>query len=270
MSINQYIKEKEFPLFTCPGCTHGTLTNAFLRTAEKMELNKDNTVIVCAIGCAGRIPSYLDFNVLRVTHGRALAYATGVKLVRPDLNVVVFMGDGDAAAIGGNHLIHACRRNLDITAFISHNEIYGMTGGQYAPTTPMGYKATTAPYGMIEPAFDICKLVEGAGATYVARGDVYHVIQLQKTVEKALRHKGFSVVEVITSCPTQFGRRNKLGVPAQMVERIRDMTVSQQEAASMSAEQLKDKLIVGEFVDRNDRPELTETYAKLLAEQCGK
>lgn len=268
MSIEKYLKSN--PSFLCPGCTHGTVTNAFLHAVDKMGWNKNNTVIVCAIGCAGRVPTFLDFNVLRVTHGRALAFATGLKLARPDLNVVVFMGDGDAAAIGGNHLIHASRRNIDITAFISHNEIYGMTGGQYAPTTPMGCKATTAPYGMLEPAFDVCELVKGAGATFVARGDVYHITQLQSITEHALKHKGFSVVEVITSCPSHFGRRNDIKTPVKMVERIRDMTVTQKQAESMSAEELADKLVIGEFVNRADRPELTETYDKLLREQTGK
>ena len=135
MYIDKYINKEEFPLFICPGCTHGTVTNAFAKIADELNLDKNKTVLVSAIGCAGRIPTYLDFSVLRVTHGRALAYATGVKLARPDVNVIVFMGDGDAAAIGGNHLIHAARRNIDITAIISKNEIYGMTGGQLAPTT---------------------------------------------------------------------------------------------------------------------------------------
>ncbi|HYF84418.1 MAG TPA: thiamine pyrophosphate-dependent enzyme [Clostridia bacterium] len=262
MSIKQYIKEKEFPLFICPGCTHGTVTNSFLRAVEELQLDKDSTVIVCAIGCAGRIPVYLDFNVLRVTHGRALAFATGIKLCRPDIKVIVFMGDGDAVAIGGNHFIHAARRNIDITAVISRNEIYGMTGGQYAPTTPEGYKATTAPFGMMEPSFDIYKLAAGAGATFVARSDAYHVTHLQKTMKDALTHKGFSVLEVLTSCPTQFGRRNNMADPVKMVERIKDITVMKDVADKMSPEELKNKVVIGEFVNSR-RPELTEIYAQM-------
>ena len=262
MSIYKYIKEKEFPLFLCPGCTHGTVTNAFLRVADELGIDQNGTVIVCAIGCAGRIPVFLDFNVLRVTHGRALAFATGIKLVRPDVRVVVFMGDGDAVAIGGNHFIHAARRNIDITAVISRNEIYGMTGGQYAPTTPQGAKATTAPYGMIEPSFDVCSLAAGAGATFVARSDAYHVTHLRKTMKDALLHKGFSVLEVLTSCPTQFGRRNQLEDPVKMVDRIRDVTVLKSAAAKMSPEELEGRVVIGEFVN-TDRPELTEIYARL-------
>lgn len=263
MSIQDLLKKSEFPLFTCPGCTHGTVLNAFLRAFEHAGINRDKTVLCCAIGCAGRTPTLLDFNVLRVTHGRALAYATGVKLSRPDMKVVVFMGDGDSLAIGGNHFIHAARRNIDLTAIIFRNEIYGMTGGQYAPTTPQGGIASTSPYGMIEPSFDSCKLAVGSGATFVARGDVYHVNSLKDVIEKAILHKGFSVVEALTSCPTQFGRRNKVADPTKMVERIKNMTRSKAEAAKMTEEELQGKFITGIFVDRQEK-ELTERYSELL------
>lgn len=264
MSVYDYIKAKQFPLFTCPGCTHGTVTNAFVRVADELKLDKDKTVIVCAIGCAGRIPTFLDFGVLRVTHGRALAFATGVKLARPDVQVIVMMGDGDALAIGGNHFIHAARRNIDITAIVCRNEIYGMTGGQYAPTTPRGAFATTAPYGMLEPPFDTCKVAEGAGATFVARSDAYHVTHLHKMMKKALQHKGFAVLEVLTSCPTQFGRRNKLADPVKMLERLREVTVMKEQADRMTPEELEGKFVIGEFVNTK-RPELTEVYAQAFA-----
>jgi 2-oxoglutarate ferredoxin oxidoreductase subunit beta len=264
MSVLDYIKEEQFPLFTCPGCTHGTVVNTFLRVVDAMKMDKNKTVLGCAIGCGGRIPTFLDFNVLRVTHGRALAFATGMKLARPDVKVIVFMGDGDALAIGGNHFIHAARRNIDITAFVLRNEIYGMTGGQYAPTTPEGWLATTAPYGMVEPSFDTCKLAEGAGATYVARSDAYHVNHMEKIMKAAIEHKGFSVVELLTSCPTQLGRRNKLADPVDMLKRIKDMTVTQNQAAKMSQEELQGKLVIGEFV-KISRSELTEIYAERLS-----
>jgi 2-oxoglutarate ferredoxin oxidoreductase subunit beta len=264
MSWKDYIKENMFPLFTCAGCTHGTVTNAFARVADELKLDKDKTVIVCAIGCAGRIPTFLDFPVLRVTHGRALAFATGIKLSHPEMKVVALMGDGDALAIGGNHFIHAARRNIDIAAIVSRNEIYGMTGGQYAPTTPPGARATTAPYGMLEPAFDTCKMAAGAGATYVARTDAYHVQHLQRTLKAALEHKGFAVVEVLTSCPTQFGRRNKVADPAKMLERIKALTVTQAQAERMTPEELEGKFVIGEFVNTS-RPELTEIYARAFA-----
>lgn len=269
MSVLQYLKNDAFPLFTCPGCTHGTVLNAFLRAYEKAGYDREKTVLCCAIGCAGRTPTLLDFNVLRVTHGRALAFATGMKMVRPDMKVIVFMGDGDAVAIGGNHFIHACRRNIDMTAIVFRNEIYGMTGGQYAPTTPEGGFATTAPYGMIEPSFDSCKLAEGAGATFVARGDAYNVANLTDVIGKAMAHKGFSVVEALTSCPTQFGRRNKVADPAKMVERIKNMTVTQAAAAKMSAAELHGKFVTGVFVDKQEK-ELTERYDELLKKVQGK
>ena len=193
-------------------------------------------------------------------------FATGIKLTRPDVKVIVFMGDGDALAIGGNHFIHAARRNIDMTAIVFRNEIYGMTGGQYAPTTPEGSKATTAPYGMIEPTFDACKLAAGSGATYVARGDAYNVNNLYNVMKNALQHKGFALVEALTSCPTQFGRRNKVADPVKMVERLKNMTVTKAAAEKMSAEELQGKFIIGEFVNTREI-ELTERYAKLLDTQ---
>ncbi len=262
MYIDNYIKEEEFPLFICPGCTHGTVTNAFVKMADELKLDKNKTVLVCAIGCAGRIPTFLDFSVLRVTHGRALAFATGIKLARPDVNVIVFMGDGDAVAIGGNHMIHAARRNINITAIISKNAIYGMTGGQYAPTTPKDAMTTTSPFGMFEHTFDICKLVEGAGATYVARSDAYNVRHLQKVIKNAIQHEGFSVVEAITSCPTQFGRRNKVSNPSDMLMDIKNSTVMQAAADKMTPEELQGKFVIGEFVNIK-KPTLDELYLEL-------
>lgn len=266
MSSHDYIKANDFPTFICPGCTHGTVINTFTRIADELNLDKNKTVIVCAIGCAGRTPTFLDFNVLRVTHGRALAFATGVKLARPDVKVIVFMGDGDALAIGGNHFIHAARRNIDITAVVFRNEIYGMTGGQYAPTTPLEHRATTAPYGMIEPSFDTCKLAASSGATYVARGDVFNLPNLYNVMKNAVLHKGFAVVEALTSCPTQFGRRNKVADPAKMVERIKNMVVSKTAAEKMTPEQMDGKFVIGEFVNKREI-ELTERYDKLLNTQ---
>lgn len=266
MSSHDYIKANDFPTFICPGCTHGTVINTFTRVADELNLDKNKTVIVCAIGCAGRTPTFLDFNVLRVTHGRALAFATGVKLARPDVKVIVFMGDGDALAIGGNHFIHAARRNIDITAVVFRNEIYGMTGGQYAPTTPLEHRATTAPYGMIEPSFDTCKLAASSGATYVARGDVFNLPNLYNVMKNAVLHKGFAMVEALTSCPTQFGRRNKVADPAKMVERIKNMVVAKTAAEKMTPEQMDGKFVIGEFVNKREM-ELTERYDKLLNTQ---
>ena len=165
---------------------------------------------------------YVDFNTLHTTHGRALTFATGVKLAKPELKVIVIMGDGDATAIGGNHFIHAARRNIDLTAIIVNNSIYGMTGGQYSPTTPYGERATTATYGTVENSFNISQLAVCAGAVFVARGTVYHTRQLDQLIERALQKKGFSVVEVISQCQTHFGRLNKLGNQVEMMKWQRD------------------------------------------------
>jgi len=181
---HEYLRHnKKFPHVWCPGCGNGIVMAALLRAIYRMELSKDEVVLASGIGCSGRMPTYLDFNTLHATHGRALTFATGVKLANPALHVVVIMGDGDATAIGGNHFIHAARRNLNLTAIIINNSIYGMTGGQYSPTTPFGAKSTTSVYGHIEHAFSIAELAMTAGAAFVARSTVYHAELLDNLIE---------------------------------------------------------------------------------------
>ena len=260
--LDKYLRLDQFPHFACSGCGHGIALAAMVRAIDKLGLDQNTTIMVCAIGCAGRLPVYLNFPSIRTPHGRALTVATGIKLAEPKLKVIVFMGDGDAAAIGGNHLIHAARRNIDLTAIIAINEIYGMTGGQYAPTTKPGHFASTAPFGMIEPTMDICKLVEAAGANFVARGDIYHVVELEKLILKAISHKGFSVVEALTNCPTQFGRRNKNSKPSEMIKNIKDMTLTKKQAEKLSKEELKHKLVRGILVEK-ERPEYIEEYDRI-------
>jgi 2-oxoglutarate ferredoxin oxidoreductase subunit beta len=224
MSIKNYLRERFFPHMWCPGCGHGIVLNALLRAIEKLGLDKNDIVMVSGIGCSSRISGYVDFHTLHTIHGRALAFATGVKISRPELNLIVPMGDGDALSIGGNHFIHAARRNIDITAIVMNNRIYGMTGGQYSPLSGYGTGATTAPYSNIDPAFDVVKLAENAGATFVARTTVYHVQQLADIIRQAIEHKGFSVVEALTQCPTYFGRKNRLGSAADMMRHFKDNT----------------------------------------------
>jgi 2-oxoglutarate ferredoxin oxidoreductase subunit beta len=204
----------------------------------------------------------VDFNTLHTTHGRALTFATGVKLAKPDLHVIVIMGDGDATAIGGNHFIHAARRNLDLTAIIVNNSIYGMTGGQYSPTTPYGQRASTAIYGSVEHSFNISQLAVCAGAIFVARGTVFHVRQLDGLIEKALLKGGFSVVEVISQCHTHYGRLNKLGNQIEMMKWQRDSAVPVEKARQMSSEEMKNKFEVGILVDR-EAPNYVEEYDKV-------
>ena len=254
------------PHIWCAGCGNGIVMSAFARAIEKLGYDQDDVMVVSGIGCSSRMTTYIDFNTLHTAHGRALAFATGAKLSEPRLKMFVIMGAGDAAAIGGNHFIHSCRRNIDITAIIINNAIYGMTGGQYSPLTPTGKKATTAPYGNIDRAFDIVELSRGAGATYVARGDIYHAAQLTNQIVDAANHKGFSVLEVVSTCPISYGRYNKMPKPTDMMQYIKDNTVSVQKAATMTADELKDKIIIGEHFKIENVPEYTEEHNKLVAE----
>ena len=195
----------------CPGCGDHAILNSIQRAMAELNLVPEETVMVSGIGCSSRASGYLDFNTIHTTHGRALAFATGIKMAKPELTVIVITGDGDSAAIGGNHLIHACRRNIDITTVVFNNNIYGMTGGQYSPTTPTGDKGTTAPYGNIDNNFDLCNLAIAAGATFAGRATVYNPNMITKLVEKGIQNKGFSFIESVTLCPTYYGRKNKKG-----------------------------------------------------------
>ncbi len=264
--IHKYLRhDKKFPHVWCPGCGNGIVLGALIRAIDRTGFEKDEIVLVSGIGCSGRLPVYVDFNTLHTTHGRALTFATGVKLANPKLQVIVIMGDGDAMAIGGNHFIHAARRNLNLTAVIINNSIYGMTGGQYSPTTPYGALATTALYGNIEHSFSIAELAVTAGASMVSRGTVYHATLLDELIEKAILKRGFSVVEVITHCHTQYGRRNKLGGPVEMMRRQKDAAVRIEKARGMSEEEMKGKFSIGVLVDR-ELPIYIQEYRKIREE----
>lgn len=227
IAIHSYLRHtKKFPNVWCPGCGIGVVMGALIRAIDRIALEKDDVALVSGIGCTGRMPVYLDFNTMHTTHGRALAFATGLKLAQPRLKVIVIMGDGDAMAIGGNHFIHAARRNMDVTAIVINNQIYGMTGGQYSPTTPLEAHATTAPYGNIEPPMPICDLAMAAGASFVARSTVYHATELDRMIEKAIRHEGFSIVEAVSYCHTTFGRVNKLGTAVDMMRALKNNSIT--------------------------------------------
>ncbi len=261
--IYKYLRhDKKFPHVWCGGCGIGILLGSLIRAIDHIGYTKDEVVLVSGIGCSGRLPVYVDFNTLHTTHGRALTFATGVKLAKPELKVIVIMGDGDATAIGGNHFIHAARRNLELTAVIVNNNIYGMTGGQYSPTTPYGQRATTAVYGSVEHSFDIAQLAVCAGAVFAARGTVYHVRQLDGLIEKALLKNGFSVVEVISQCHTHYGRLNKLGNHIEMMKGQRDNAVPVEKARKMSPEEMEGKFEIGILVDR-EAPSYLEEYNKV-------
>ena len=261
--IHKYLRhDKKFPHVWCPGCGNGILLGSLIRAIDRTGYAKDEIVLVSGIGCSGRLPVYVDFNTLHTTHGRALTFATGVKLANPKLQVIVIMGDGDATAIGGNHFIHAARRNLNLTAIIVNNNIYGMTGGQYSPTTPYGACAATALFGNIEQAFSIAELAVTAGASLVTRGTVYHASLLDNLIEMAIKKRGFSVVEVISHCHTQYGRKNKLGGPVEMLRWQKQAAVRVESAAEMSEEELRGKFTIGVLVDR-DLPIYIREYRKI-------
>ncbi len=215
--VKAYLREWAMPHVLCPGCAHGIVLRSFLEAVDLLQLDQDKLAMVAGIGCSSRLVGYVDFCTLHGTHGRAPAFATGLKLARPDLNVVVVTGDGDGLAIGGNHLIHAARRNLDLTVLLLNNSIYGMTGGQAAPTTPEGAIASTTPAGNTEPGFDACKLLIGAGASFVARVLAATPIEMTKIMADGMSHRGFSFIEVISDCPEYYGRYNKVGGGAEML-----------------------------------------------------
>lgn len=267
--VQNYFREEKLPHIWCPGCGHGIIMRAIAQAIENLGLDKDKVCIVSGIGCSSRAPGYMDFNTLHTTHGRALAFATGVKHANPDLEVIVITGDGDASAIGGNHLIHAARRNIGITTIVFNNNIYGMTGGQYSPTTPTGDLGTTAPYGNVDPSFDIAKLAAAAGATYAARTTAYHARPMTKYIEKAIAHKGFSLVEAISVCPTYYGRKNKKGSAVAMMNFLKDSFVDIKAAEKLPADKMVGKFIMGEFKHDETQEEYTSRYKKLIEQAKG-
>ncbi|ENN96837.1 2-oxoglutarate ferredoxin oxidoreductase subunit beta [Methanocaldococcus villosus KIN24-T80] len=259
----KYLREDRLPHIFCPGCGNGIVINCFVKALIDLNIKPEDYIAVSGIGCSSRIPGYLYCDSLHTTHGRAIAFATGVKIARPDKYVVVFTGDGDLAAIGGNHFIHGCRRNIDLTVICVNNNIYGMTGGQVSPTTPHGKRATTAPYGNIENELDLCKLAISAGASYVARWTTAHPIQLVRSIKKGLKKKGFAFIEVISQCPTYYGRLNISRKPVDVLKYIKDHSININKAKNMDEEELKDKIIVGEFLDV-EKKEFVEELNKLI------
>jgi len=259
----KYIRGKGLPHMFCPGCGCGQIMNALLFAIDELKLDTSRMVAIGGVGCSSRIPAYLDMYAIHGIHGRNLAYATGVKLAKPELKVVILTGDGDCAAIGGNHLIHAARRNLDVTVIMANNGVYAMTGGQVAPTTATGLYTTTTPRGNIERPFDICKLVETAGGTYVARWTTAQPAALIRAVKKGLAHRGFSFIEVVCQCPTIYGRYS-LGLldPVKNMEYLQQNSITKEEASKKSAEELIGKIVIGEFVEKQ-LPALEDLYLKM-------
>jgi 2-oxoglutarate ferredoxin oxidoreductase subunit beta len=260
MATKDFLRERFLPHLWCPGCGHGMVLNGLLRAIEELGMSKNEIVMVSGIGCSSRITGYVDFHTLHTIHGRALAFATGVKMSRPELTLIVPMGDGDALAIGGNHFIHAARRNIDITAIVMNNRIYGMTGGQFSPLSGENIRATTAPYLTIDPSFDIVELSKAAGATFVARTTTYHVQQISDIIRQAVLHEGFSVVEILTQCPTYFGRKNKGGSAADMVNWFKRHTTP---IGSKAKQENPDLIERGVFLQL-ERPEYCREYERIV------
>ena len=259
----KYLRLEMFPHIWCSGCGDGIVMKSLLRAIDRVGLQKDEICMVSGIGCSSRLPGYVDVNTLHTTHGRPIAFATGVKLAKSSLTVIVITGDGDALAIGGNHFIHAARRNMDMTVLLFNNATYGMTGGQLAPTTPTGKVASTARYGSIDPPFDACKLAIGAGATYVARGTSYHSQQLDRLIEGGIKHKGFALIEILENCNTYYGRPNKISL-VELLEWEKNNTVNIKAAERMTPEQLQGKIITG-LLYQASRPEYVAEYEQHIA-----
>lgn len=264
----KYLREERLPHIFCPGCGNGTVMSTFFKGLEGTDIDFENVAMVSGIGCSSRIPGYAKCDSLHTTHGRALSFATGLKVGNPDLDVVVFTGDGDAASIGGNHLIHAARRNINLTVICINNNIYGMTGGQISPTSPKGSFGTTAPYGNQDTPFKLAELVAAAGATYSARWTTVQMENLVTSIKQGLQNPGFSFIEVATQCPTYFGRKNKLKTPTAMAAVMKANTVFKSAADRMRSKELEGKIVVGEFAN-TQRNEFTENIEKLSVEKSG-
>ncbi len=263
-SIYNLLREDRMPHIWCSGCGLGSVLNAFLSALLKSGLPLDKVAVISGIGCTGRAAGYIKLDTFHTTHGRAIPFATGLKLANPELNVVIFSGDGDLASIGGNHLIHAARRNIDMTVICVNNFNYGMTGGQVAPTTPLNARTSTSPYGCTEIPFNLPYLVTAAGATYVARWTSMHVRRMENTFVEALLKPGFSFVEVISPCPTQYGRKNKQPTGLAQMNYYHDNSIIRHGAEPRDVGiELNSPIIVGKFVDI-ERPTFSENWTKIV------
>ena len=250
--LRKYIRNGNLPHFFCPGCGCGQILNYFLKAIDELQMDIDKIITIGGVGCTARIPIYLNTDSLHGVHGRTLAWATGIKLIQPELKIVIFAGDGDLVSIGGNHFLHAARRNLDVTVIMVNNFNFAMTGGQVAPTTLFNSVTMTTPYGNRENPFDICRLAECAGATFVSRWSTAKPMQTIRSIKKALQHRGFSLVEILSQCPTNFGRYSlKTGNPEKVLQWIEDKSILSNQATEKTKEELKDKFVLGDFLSIN-------------------
>jgi 2-oxoglutarate ferredoxin oxidoreductase subunit beta len=263
--LHRFIRPSVRSSTNCPGCGNGIVVQSILRAVDELGMDMDEFVFVSGIGCAAWIPSpFFNADVLHSIHGRPIAYALGIKMGLPEKKVMVVSGEGDLVAIGGNHLIHNARRNVDMTVICVNNRIYGMTGGQAGPTTPPGVMTTTTPYGSFENPFDISRLVTGAGASFVARWTTVHARQLTQSIKKAIQKKGFAFIEVHSQCPVQFGRKSGMSGSVQMMEDYRKRSIRFEKAAGLTEKELKERIVVGELVNI-EKPEMLEEIEAIKA-----
>lgn len=267
--VMPYLRRERIPHIWCPGCGIGTTVNCFAHALSESDIPLDRLAIVSGIGCTGRVAGYMNLDSFHTTHGRAIPFATGLKCANPDLKVVVYSGDGDLFAIGGNHFMHAARRNTDITVICVNNSTYGMTGGQVAPTTPIGAVQSTMPYGNFEPSFNLPFLADACGAVYVARWTIFHVRQLAKAMKEAMDKRGFSFVEVMAPCPTLYSRRNRLGDGADQMRYFKEKSTTRHGADTKEVGlSFQGEIVVGKFVDR-DRPTWLDAMNEHLTKTLG-
>ncbi len=269
-NYDEYLRTDKMPTLWCWGCGDGIILKAFIRAVDKLGWNMDDVCVVSGIGCSGRFSSYINCNTVHTTHGRTVAYATGIKLANPDKHVVVVAGDGDGLAIGGNHTIHGCRRNIDLNFILINNFIYGLTNSQVSPTTPQGMWSVTTQYGNIDPTFDACKLAEGSGATFIARESVTDPKRLEKVFVKGFQHKGFSFFDVFSNCHINLGRKNKMGEAIQNMNWIDEITVGKKKYDNMSEEERKGLFPTGVLKEVTDQGEYCELYDRVIEAAQGK
>ncbi len=269
-NYDKYLRTSKMPTLWCWGCGDGVILKSFIRAIDKLGWDKDNIALVSGIGCSGRFSSYVDMNTVHTTHGRTIAFATGIKLANPDKHVVCVAGDGDGLAIGGNHTIHGARRNIDITMILINNFIYGLTNSQTSPTTPRGFWTVTQKTGNIDPTFDGCKLVEGAGASFVARESVTQPRKLEKVMVAALMHKGFSYVEALSNCHINLGRKNKMGSAMANLEWIDSITMPKKKWDALPEEEQMNYLPTGILKHDKEALEYCDMYEEVKKAHQGK
>jgi len=273
-NYDYYLRTEKMPTLWCWGCGDGIIMKAVIRAMAKLGWDKNDVCVVSGIGCSGRFSSYIDANTVHTTHGRTVAYATGIKLANPDKHVIVVAGDGDGLAIGGNHTIHGCRRNIDLNFILINNFIYGLTNSQVSPTTPKGAWSVTTQYGNIDPTFDACELAIGAGATFVARESVAEAQKLERVLVKAFEHKGFSFVDVNSNCHVNFGRKNKMAQAKKNMDWIEENLMPKAKWDKLSEEErykLKQKGVKPRgILYQKQEPEYCEEYYKLIERVRGK